>query len=455
LEHNLATPPKDWALISAAPDSLENLPEVGTVLDPSVLENAAVSDTDLRTSLEAKLDTSLRPLTLLVDMTWILGIPSSGRAIETWGYVSETLSETRGMQIVSIYDKEKMIEEDLAAALRAHRRFLAPSGRHDNPFWLPGDLAREGSSDDQLRYYISSIVPDFANTASLDSEYSAAARGASPGWVSAGAGLLGSAVQSTRWHVHCLGELEVYTSGSTPVDWRVSGGSPVKTKLLFAYLLTRGARATHADQLAEVIWPDNRSEDDKRKRLHHTISSLRKVLGGKETIHRSGQQYRLMIPPGSWIDMERFEQLCRRGLALLTHDNLDAAYKVYAAAERLYRGDLFASLPVESLDYELEDWCMSRRTWLNSMAAKLNYDMSKVLRRTGQLNGALLHCQKSLEFDPTDENGNLEMVRVLLDQGRLDAVARHVKQFERISEANGIPMAASNFFKEYKKITMQ
>lgn len=255
--------------------------------------------------------------------------------------------------------------------------------------------------------------------------------------------------------IRCLGGLEVDVGQGEPVDWRVSGASPIKTKLLFAYLLTKGNRPTHADKIAEIVWPDNRSEEDKRKRLHHTISNLRKVLGGKDSIRRSGAQYALNIPPGSWIDMDRFEQLCRRGLALLTHENLDAAYKVYAAAEQLYRGDLFDGLPLDSLDYDLEDWCISRRTWLNSMAAKLNYDMSKVLRRTGQLNGALLHCQKALVFDPTDENGNLEMVRVLLDQGRLDAVARHVKQFERISESNGIPMKASNFFNEYKKIISQ
>ena len=443
------------ALIGTSPNMLGAAFEIGAVLSPDVLERASISDQDLQADIALALDKVGRPKLLVVDMAWVLGTPSSGRAIENWGAAAQALAVQRDMQIISFYDQEKMIEEDLAAALRSHRHFLAPSGRYDNPFWLPDDLAKQGSSDDQLRYYLGSIVPDYGKEGPLLSDFADAARGASPGWVAPGGGLVGTAVQSERWHVHCLGELEVYTGGPDPVDWRVSGGSPIKTKLLFAYLLTRGTRPTHADQIAEVIWPDNRSEDDKRKRLHHTLSSLRKVLGGKHTIHRSGPHYKLNIPAGSWIDMDRFEQLCRRGLALLTHDNLDDAYKVYAAAEQLYRGDLFASLPTECLDYELEDWCMSRRTWLSSMAAKLNYDMSKVMRRTGQLNAALAHCQKSLEFDPTDENGNLEMVRVLLDQGRLDAVARHVKQFERISEANGVPLQASNFFNEYKKILQQ
>lgn len=443
------------ALIGSASNLFEEAVEIGPVLDPTVLESAAISDQDLRADLASALDSVGRPNVLVVDMAWVLGTPSSGRAIENWGAAAEALARQRDIQIISFYDQEKMIEEDLAAVMRAHRQFLAPSGQYDNPFWLPDDLVKQGSSDDQLRYYLSSIVPDYGSDEPLESDFTDAARGAAPGWVAERAGLLGPAAQSERWHVHCLGELEVYTGGPDPVDWRVSGGSPIKTKLLFAYLLTRGSRPTDADQIAEVIWPDDRDEKDKRKRLHHTLSSLRKVLGGKHTISRSGQHYVLNIPPGSWIDMERFEQLCRRGLALLTYDNLDAAYQVYTAAEKLYRGDLFASLPTESLDYELEDWCMSRRTWLSSMAAKLNYDMSKVMRRTGQLNAALQHCQKSLEFDPTDENGNLEMIRVLLDQGRMDAVARHVKQFERISEANGVPMQASNFFKEYRKLLAQ
>lgn len=388
-------------------------------------------------------------------MEWVLGAPSSGREIEVWGQVAQSLATARGMQIVSIFDQEKMIEEDLAAVLRSFRALLAPSGQHKNPFWLPEDLAKQGSTDDQLRYYLGQIAPEYAKTAPLESEYTDAARGGAPEWIEPARGPLGTAAQSARWHIYCLGNLEVFTTGAEPVNWRVSGGSPIKTQMLFAYLLTRGARPTHADQIAEVVWPDDSIEEQKRKRLHHTISSLRKVLGGKHTVSRTGQQYALNVPPGSFIDMARFEQLCRRGLALLTHDDLESAYKVYSAAERLYRGDLFENLPVESLDYELEDWCMSRRTWLNSMAAKLNYDMSKVLRQTGRLSEAVRHCQKSLAFDPADENGNLEMVRVLLDQGRLDAVARHVKQFERVCATNGIPFQSTNFVKEYRKILKQ
>lgn len=445
----------DWVMIAPADSYLSEVFAITRVLAPSTLDSANTSDQELQKDLEAALTLSEAPSVLLVDMTPVLNAPEAASAIETWGHVSHRLAEVKQIKIISIYDQEKMIEEDLAAALRSHRHVVVPSGRYPNPFWLPEELARRGSTDDHMRYYLSQIAPDYEQNATLASMLPEAARGAAPDWVKPAPLILGAAPQSARWQIRCLGELEVDVGHGEPVNWRVSGGSPIKTQLLFAYLLTKGDRPTHADMIAEIVWPDNRSEEDKRKRLHHTISNLRRVLGGKESIRRSGAQYALNIPPGSWIDMDRFEQLCRRGLALLTHENLEAAHKVYAAAERLYRGDLFEGLPIDSLDYELEDWCISRRTWLNSMAAKLNYDMSKVLRRTGQLNEALLHCQKALVFDPTDENGNLEMVRVLLDQGRPDAVARHVKQFERVSESNGIPMTASNFFNEYKKIISQ
>lgn len=455
IEENAGQENTDWVMIAAADTPLRETFAISRLLAPSLLDSAKTTDQDLQADLEKALRLKALPLVLLVDMASVLNEPVGSRAIETWGQLSHRLAQSHKIKIISIYDQEKMIEEDLAAALRSHRHVLVPSGRYLNPFWLPEDLAKQGSTDEQMRHYLGQIAPDYEDNKTLASQLPSAARGAAPDWLKPAPSIVGVAPQSVRWQIRCLGELEVDVGLGQPVNWRVSGASPIKTQLLFAYLLTKGARLTHADKIAEIVWPDNRSEEDKRKRLHHTISNLRKVLGGKNSIRRSGAQYALNIPTGSWIDMDRFEQLCRRGLALLTHENLDAAYKVYAAAERLYRGDLFEGLPIDSLDYELEDWCISRRTWLNSMAAKLNYDMSKVLRRTGQLNEALLHCHKALTFDPTDENGNLEIVRVLLDQGRLDAVARHVKQFERISESNGIPMKASNFFNEYQKIISQ
>ncbi|MFK7860104.1 MAG: BTAD domain-containing putative transcriptional regulator [Granulosicoccus sp.] len=446
---------KDWAMIAAQEAPLRKVFDGPRILDVSLLENANISDKDLQESLEAALPVDPPPPVLLVDMASVLNAPVGARAIETWSHAAQRIVDEYQIKLISIYDQEKMIEEDLAAALRSHQHMLVPSGLYPNPFWLPEELAKQGSTDDHIRYYLSKIAPDYAAHSILESRLPSAARGATPDWIKPAPYDLGAAGQSERWQIHCLGELQVDIGGGGPVNWRVSGASPIKTQLLFAYLLTRGARPTHADTIAEVVWLDNRSEEDKRKRLHHTISTLRKVLGGKDTIRRSGAQYALNIPPGSWIDMDRFEQLCRRGLALLTAENLDAAYKVYAAADLLYRGDLFEGLPIDGLDYELEDWCVSRRTWLNSMAAKLNYDMSKVLRRTGRLNEALLHCQKALTFDPTDENGNLEMVRVLLAQGRLDAVARHVSQFEKVSRSNGIPIRASKFFEEYQRIISQ
>lgn len=446
---------KDWAMIAAKDSPLCKAFEGLGILDVALLDNANISDKDLQKSLEAALPVNPSSPVLLVDMSSVLNAPVGERAIETWSHVAQRIADQRQIKVISIYDQEKMIEEDLAAALRSHQHMLVPTGLYPNPFWIPEELAKQGSSDDHMRYYLSKIAPDYADYPPLESRLTSAARGGAPDWISPSPTILGTAGQSERWQIHCLGELQVDIGGAGPVNWRVSGASPIKTQLLFAYLLTRGARPTHADTIAEVVWPDNRSEEDKRKRLHHTISTLRKVLGGKTTIRRSGTQYALNIPPGSWIDTDRFEQLCRRGLALLTADNLDAAYKVYAAADQLYRGDLFEGLPIDGSDYELEDWCMSRRTWLNAMATKLNYDMSKVLRRTDRLNEALLHCQRALAFDPTDENGNLEMVRVLLAQGRLDAVARHVSQFEKVSRSNGIPLRASNFFEEYQKIISQ
>jgi DNA-binding SARP family transcriptional activator len=164
---------------------------------------------------------------------------------------------------------------------------------------------------------------------------------------------------------------------------------------------------------------------------------LRRALGDPGAVARSGEYYRLMPPPGSWIDIDRFEQLCRRGLSLFRRGEDAAAVRVYAAAERLCAGDLFEDLPLEHVQSDLDDWCLPRRIWLREMALKLQYDFARVCLRLGRTREALEHCQKALAIDPANEGAHAQAMRIFVEQGRPEAMHRQYRQYRAAVAAMG------------------
>lgn len=366
---------------------------------------------------------------VIVDMSWALTTVLGVGTIETWGTVAERLASEIGVTVISLYNQDLLIEEQLQAAFRAHQQFVAPSGLYQNPYWLPRELLTESTLDEQLGFMLGRVVPDFAGTQFFRLFDKAAARGASPDWLARGRPPLVTPGLSARWHIHCLGQVRVFLDGQRAVDWRTDGGATKKTRTLFAYLLTRGEKGAHADQIGELLWQGVGSEKTKRARLHHTIAMLRKALGSPDAVLRTGDYYRLNAPPGSWLDITAFEQLCRRGLSLARHGQEDAALKIYFEAVRLYEGDLFQDLPLEYLTTESEDWIMPRRTWLREMALRLHYDLSKLLRRYRRYAEALEQAQRAVAIDPTNEPANAEAMRVFHAMGRTDAMHRQFRQY--------------------------
>ena len=283
---------------------------------------------------------------VIVDMGWAVAHMQGVTSLESWGSVADRLARDTGKAVVSIYNLDLTIEEQMQAAFRAHRQFLAPSGLTENPYWIPADLAQGGLLDDQLAFMLGRIVPDYAGLRTVRRTGQMFARGATPSWLGKSGELLGAPSGQTRWHIHCLGPLRLFI-GNRAVNWQVQGGAAKKTKTLFAYLLQSGDKGAQADRIGELLWPDDGSEDTKRSRLHHTVAMLRKTLGSAGSVVRIGEYYRLDAPAGSRIDIDSFEQLCRRGLSLFKRGEDAAALRIYGAAELLYGGDLFEDLPVE------------------------------------------------------------------------------------------------------------
>lgn len=401
------------------------------------LDHVPVEADDVLDALRSTLTTVPDAGVLIVDMSWSISAALGARSFEGWSHIAERIAARPGIDVISLYDVELLVEDQLQAAFRAHQQFLAPSGRYENPYWLPTELRNESTLDEQLSFMLGRIVPDFAGGTLFKSFDRLAARGASPNWLAAPRHAVVGASGVPRWHIHCLGPLRVQVAPGQQVDWHLPGGAPKKTKTLFAYLLNAGDKGVHADQIGELLWQGEGSEKTKRARLHHTVAMLRKTLGSQETIERSGDYYRLIAPAGSWLDITIFEQLCRRGLSMARHGNNDAALRLYNEAEQLYVGDLFEDLPHEYLVTETEDWILPRRIWLREMAIRVEYDHSKLLRRYRRYAEALDHALKAVTLDPTNESANAEAMRVFHAQGRTDAMHRQFRAYRAALSAIG------------------
>jgi DNA-binding SARP family transcriptional activator len=421
-------------------DDPEILPEIPPDLrlgfDQAALDRAPIDVEEVLVRLRQILSARPDAAGLVVHMGWVVGNLHGVTGIESWGGLADRLAQNSALPVISVYDQELVIEEQMQAALRAHRQFVAPSGSYRNPHWIPSEMLEGAPLDEQLSFLLGRVVPDYAGFLARRLQGQMFARGTTPSWLGTPRPGIGSPRSAARWHVHCLGRLQVMI-GNRPVDWHLPGSAPKKTRTLFAYLLQSGDKGAHADQIGELLWPEDGSEDQKRTRLHHTVAMLRKTLGDPGAVVRDGEYYRLNPPPGSWIDIDTFEQLCRRGLSLFKRAELPAALRVYAAATQLYGGELFEDLPIEYVRSETDDWCMPRRIWLREMAVKLFYDFAKVCSRSGRVREALEHCQRALSIDPASEGANAEAMKIFVAQGRMDAMHRQYRQYRAALEGIG------------------
>jgi DNA-binding SARP family transcriptional activator len=386
----------------------------------------------------AKLQSLATRLTngIIVDMRWAISNSDELGSLEQWGSAAEQFSTVFKKPIVSVYDLDLFIEEKMQTALRVHSQLLAASGIYRNPYWMPAKLLETAALDEQLNFMLGRVVPDFEGIQNRTRGGEMLARGATPSWLAKADVGLGSTPTAGRWKIHCFGNLRVLIGGRS-INWRIAGSTPKKTQTLFAYLLQCGEKGAHSEQISELLWPEEPRDETKRARLHHTVAMLRKTLGFAQSIIRAGDYYKLNAPPGSWIDINTFEQLCRRGLALSKKGDMESAALVYHAADQLYAGELFENLPREYVESELEDWCLPRRMWLKEMALKLQNDYTSVLMRAGRTREALNHCLKAFALDPASEGAHEVAMQIFAAQGRDEAIHRQFKQYQQAVKALG------------------
>ncbi len=390
-------------------------------------------------------------LRLVVDMAWVFKSASSLAQLAEYEAQAERCFAAAPISALCHYNLRQFPEEMLLDALRTHPAVAVDGTIHDNLYYLPPEIFLRQDRRAQFHYYLNQLAPQAAPT--LPDALAAPPAKASP-WEAAHRkkpaaylrvpdlsddNATRRASMHWRWRLYCLGQLRVQRHDGTFVNWNVARGATKKIKTLFAYLLECGQAGAPMERLADLLWHDARDTEKALGRLYHTIHALRVALepdlsNGRESRHVLIHQGRcfLWLPAEMWQDMTAFEQFCYRGERLLEAGDDENALGCYLAAEKLYGGDLLADIPLAYVEQTDDDWCWSRRYWLEEMYLKLLVGLAGIHRRRSALQEALSYGRQALALDPTNEAAHRELIQILHRAGRPDAVERQYRICEQV-----------------------
>jgi DNA-binding SARP family transcriptional activator len=192
----------------------------------------------------------------------------------------------------------------------------------------------------------------------------------------------------TRLSICCFGEFRIVAAG------RVADLTSIRPRArqLLRLLAINFPHPLHREVIGGALWP-NSSETSVLHSLQVTVSSIRKLfqelLGAKGTavVAREGQSYRLQLPPGCEIDVERFAALQRHGKQARSVGRNREATEAFASAFDLYTGDLLAEEGVAD------------RERCRSQAVELAHDLAGSYLAAGRPADAAEVCERAVRID--------------------------------------------------------
>lgn len=214
--------------------------------------------------------------------------------------------------------------------------------------------------------------------------------------------------------VYLLGDFQVQ-AGSRPVEMRALHQR--RAGELLALLLCSPRRTLVFDQVSECLWP-GRDPELTRTLFHHACSSLRQALEpglparlASRYLAIHGRQVTLVLPPGSQVDVDAFDQEYRS--------------QNWQACLDLYRGEF---LP----DFAFSDWTQEYRQRLLQLVQDAMLARVEALAGEGRDHEVLVLCQRLLQNEPWHEAAALAGMKASM---RLDDRSRAIQLYRSLAMA--------------------
>jgi len=224
-----------------------------------------------------------------------------------------------------------------------------------------------------------------------------------------------------------LGPLEVRRDGQAV---RLGG---FKQRLLLGVLLVEANRAVATLRLIELLWGTDPPETAANI-LQQYISQLRRLLetqGGRQTLVSQAPGYRLQMDPEQ-VDAARFEHLATAARQAGAAGDDDAALRLYAQAEALWRGTLLADLGDEPV-------VVRERTRMEELRLGAREDFFEIGLRRGNHADVVAAIEAAAAEHPLRERLQGLLMRALYGSGRqAEALAVYRETKRRLSDELGI-----------------
>jgi DNA-binding SARP family transcriptional activator len=199
-----------------------------------------------------------------------------------------------------------------------------------------------------------------------------------------------------------------------------------RTRQVLSYLLLHRQVAVRRDVLMDTFWPDARPAAA-RNSLHVALTGVRHALHAVwpgPVLERRHDTYRLAGAVVTWIDVEELERYCREGLRAERDRDTGRALECYAAADRLYEGDLLADEPYAG-------WAADSRESLRLQVIDVQRRLAELHAAAGDHASAVLVARRVLAADPCNEPVHRRLMRSYLVSGQLHLA---LAQFHRCAE---------------------
>ncbi len=190
---------------------------------------------------------------------------------------------------------------------------------------------------------------------------------------------------------------------------------------LFAYIAFHSKREITTQELVEVLWHDEES-DNPAGALKNLVYRLRTLLKKKwpeyDFIITGRGSYRWNQEVPIETDIEEFENCCKKAS---TEKMDDKRIEIYLKAVSLYKG---AFLPKFSGEY----WITSLSTYYHSMYLSLVKEAAEFFEQAGKYEEMGQVCGNALQMDNLDESLHCYFIKALIHQNKLKLAAEQYKK---------------------------
>lgn len=230
-----------------------------------------------------------------------------------------------------------------------------------------------------------------------------------------------------RLRLRTLGGMGLYR-GANPLPQTVWQSR--KSRLLLAYLVTREARPTAREAIADALWPDG---DPARlgSRLSVELSKLRSALGDARDAVVADRDAVMLDPEILPVDVLDFLAEATASLAMGA-DEPEGSVRL-EAADRAYTGDFVEEHPYEP-------WATALRDRARTVAAEVARALADVALAQQEPGRASRYLRRVLERDPWAEDAHLLLVQALEMSGARGDARRAYRHYVTRMEELGAPV---------------